>query len=176
MIIKAVLYLSKKRKLFLYFVQFLSAFSLIYPVVSLPTSKFILISQNYLSNHSLNDLLIKGMEKGIQGDYQKAIIDFTKVIRLSPYDIEAYYNRGIAYEKINYNISAIADFDKAIRLNSNMVDIYIARANVSYKLGHLREAITDLKTAKILCYQQKNKTCYQETLDMLDNFQTLKNL
>lgn len=171
MIIKAVLYLSKKRKLFLYFVQFLSAFSLIYPVVSLPTSKFILISQNYLSNHSLNDLLIKGMEKGIQGDYQKSIINFTKVIRLSPYEIEAYYNRGIAYGKIDYNIDAIADFNEAISLNNNMVDIYIARAKVYYKLGKLGEAITDLKTAKILCYQQKNKVCYQETLEMLNSFQ-----
>ena len=134
-----------------------------------------LISQNYLSNSFLNKLLIQGMEKGIQGDYQKSITNFTKVIRLSPYEIEAYYNRGIAYGKIDYNIDAIADFNKAIRLNNNMVDIYIARAKVYYKLGKLGEAITDLKTAKILCCQQKNKVCYQETLEMLNSFQLNQN-
>ncbi len=167
-----MLYLSRKRKLFSYFhlVQLLSVFILIHPVTSLSASAFTLISQNYLSNTFLNKILIQGMEKGIQGDYQKAIINFTKVIHLSPHEVEAYYNRGIAYEKINHNISAVADFNKAIELNSNMVDIYIARANLSYKLGHLREAITDLKTAKMLCYQQKNKVCYQEILNMLNNF------
>ena len=167
-----MLYLSRRRKLFSYFhlVQLLYVFILINPVNSLSASTFTVISQNYLSNTLLNKLLIQGMEKGIQGDYQKAIINFTKVIHLSPYEVEAYYNRGIAYEKINHNTSAAADFNKAIELNSNMVDIYIAKANLSYKLGRSREAITDLKTAKMLCYQQKNKVCYQETLNMLNNF------
>ena len=168
-----MLHLFRRKNLFLrsYLIYSLYISSFIYPIAIMATPNPTLISQNYLSNSFLNKLLIQGMEKGIQGDYQKSITNFTKVIRLSPYEIEAYYNRGIAYGKIDHNIDAIADFNEAIRLNNNMVDIYIARAKVYYKLGKLGEAITDLKTAKILCYQQKNKVCYQETLEMLNSFQ-----
>jgi len=52
-------------------------------------------------------------------DYDKAIVNFTEAIRLSPKDATLYYNRGLSYMAKGDNIRAIADFEDALRLNPN---------------------------------------------------------
>ncbi|MDJ0846000.1 tetratricopeptide repeat protein [Crocosphaera sp.] len=126
------------------------------------------IAQTYISDPHLNDLLIQGMEKGIQGDYQGAIALFTEILQFNPHEVEAYYNRGIAYTKINNYQAAIADFTQALTLNSTIPDLYIERAKVHLKLGNRTEAIADLKKAKALLRQQGNTSRYSE-IDQLLN-------
>jgi tetratricopeptide (TPR) repeat protein len=55
-----------------------------------------------------------------KGDYDRAIADYTQVIKLDPNDAVAYYNRGrtYSYEKGDYD-RARADWTKALQLNPN---------------------------------------------------------
>ncbi len=128
------------------------------------------VAQNYIPDPDLNELLLQGMEKGIQGDYQGAITDFTEVVRQNPNEVEAYYNRGIAYAKIDNYREAIADFNQALNLNQKIADIYVERAKVHLALGNREAAIADLKVAKKLFHQQKNTARYQEIENLLRDF------
>ncbi len=76
----------------------------------------------------------RGVAYYLQGNFDKAIADYSEAIRLTPkfaepyYNrdlaammgeqtkAEAYYNRGIAYEKKGYQAKADADFKKAKEL------------------------------------------------------------
>lgn len=127
----------------------------------------IFVTQNYISAPHLNELLIQGMEKGIQGDYQGAIADFGEIIRINPYEVEAYYNRGIAYAKIEDYPKAIADFNQAIILDQTIPEIYLERAKVYLQLGERNAAIADLNQARQLFNQQGNTTRYQEVQRLL---------
>ncbi|WGT67897.1 tetratricopeptide repeat protein [cyanobacterium endosymbiont of Epithemia clementina EcSB] len=136
------------------------------------------LSQQSNDFHNLEEILIRGMEKGIKGDYQGAITDFTQVIRLNVYDAEAYYNRGIAYTKINNYSQAIADFNYALRLDNELAEVYLERAEVCLVLNNQPGAIRDLQTAAKLFKKQGNSFLYQETQKLLRQVQhspTIKN-
>ncbi len=126
------------------------------------------IAQTYIRDPYLNDLLIRGMEKGIQGDYQGAIVLFTEILQFNPNEVEAYYNRGIAYTKLNNYPAALADFNKALTLNQTLPDLYVERAKVYLQLGDHSAAIADLKKAKTLLRQQGQTSRYPE-IDQLLN-------
>ena len=52
-------------------------------------------------------------------EYQKAIADYTKVIKLNSNYAEAYFYRGIAYDNLGEYQKAIADYNKAIEVEPN---------------------------------------------------------
>lgn len=126
-----------------------------------------IIAQTYISDPHLNDLLIQGMEKGIKGDYQAAIALFTKVLQSDPEEMEAYYNRGIAYRKINDYQAALDDFSIALTLDQTLSDIYIERAKVYLQLGDRNAAIADIEKAKTLLKQQGQTSRYSEIDSLL---------
>jgi tetratricopeptide (TPR) repeat protein len=49
--------------------------------------------------------------------YDKAINDYSKIVRLNPSDDIAYYNRGLLYVQLNQKEEAAEDFEEAIRLD-----------------------------------------------------------
>ncbi len=50
------------------------------------------------------------------GEYEKAIVDYTKAIELAPIDGNTYYNRGVVYQHKGDRAKANADFKKAKEL------------------------------------------------------------
>ncbi|MEB3121662.1 MAG: tetratricopeptide repeat protein, partial [Snowella sp.] len=58
------------------------------------------------------DIFAAGLEKLKQGDYAKAIADFTEAIRLNPDNTEIYFNRAMTYNTIGKPEKAIADLDR----------------------------------------------------------------
>ncbi len=69
-----------------------------------------------------------------KGNWKQSIADFTKVIALNPSVPEAYYNRGIAYNKVGNLTEAMADFSKVIELNPDNPSGYHNRAVLYYQL------------------------------------------
>ncbi len=62
------------------------------------------------------DSFNRGVDAFDEHDYDLAITCFTEVIRLNPEYAEAYYNRGLAYEKNGDQANAEADFTNAKEL------------------------------------------------------------
>jgi tetratricopeptide (TPR) repeat protein len=77
-----------------------------------------------------------------KGDYDIAIDDFDKAIRLDPDEVE-YRNRGLAYYfKGDYG-RAIADYNEAIRINPKYAPAYSSRGASYNAKGEHDLAITD---------------------------------
>ena len=68
-------------------------------------------------------------------------------IRLNPDDANAYYNRGLAKDKLGQHFAAIADYDIAIRLNPDDAIAYYNRGLTKGKLDQYLAAIADYDNA-----------------------------
>ena len=80
-------------------------------------------------------------------DYEGAILDYDKVIELSPDYADAFYNRGLAkYILKNYE-DAIIDFTQAIQSNPNYTNAYNERGDAKYALEDYQGAILDYEKA-----------------------------
>ena len=90
---------------------------------------------------------IRGYEKAELGDYNGAITNYTKAIRLKPDFAAAYYNRGNAKYNLRQYFAAISDYDTAIRLRPDDADAYNNRGLAKSNLGQYFAAITDYDTA-----------------------------
>ncbi len=65
-----------------------------------------------------------------EGDFDKAIICFDKLIELNNSDYETYYLRGIAKgNKMDFD-GSIADYDKAIKYNPNYMEAFANRGTM----------------------------------------------
>jgi tetratricopeptide (TPR) repeat protein len=96
----------------------------------------------------------RGVAWAENGNYDKAIKEFTESIKRFPDIPESYYNRGLAYYYINDNGRAIADFSNVIRLVPDFKDVrnflgmaYNNRATMYNDSGNLTHAIADWEAA-----------------------------
>lgn len=90
-------------------------------------------SKNYhftrysLSNETLEADVLNS-NRGIlymeAGDYQEALLDFTKAIELKPFIADHYANRGLLYLIIEEYNQAIQDFNQACELNPANLEYY----------------------------------------------------
>jgi tetratricopeptide (TPR) repeat protein len=76
------------------------------------------------------------------GDVQKTIRDCSKSIEVTP-TLDAYYQRGQAYEKLGEHRKAIADFDAAISEFREAPFAYRARSAARGKAGDREGARAD---------------------------------
>ena len=89
----------------------------------------------------------RGYEQFEKGNYDKAIVEYTEVIRLNSGDTAAYYYRARSYYAKESYDKAIADFNLAIRLDPKDSWAYSYRAG-SYDLkGSYDNAIKDYSEA-----------------------------
>ncbi|HEX7771319.1 MAG TPA: tetratricopeptide repeat protein, partial [Pyrinomonadaceae bacterium] len=116
------------------------------------------------------------MKKGGNGDFDGAIEDYTRAIRLSshfdtskssdkrlgnsltdysaetitvvdPFTANAYNNRGLVRFKKNDYTGAIEDFDQALKIRPGLADIYMNRAAALRAMGERQAAMKDLDRA-----------------------------
>jgi len=63
----------------------------------------------------------QGLDYNNEGEYDKAIVAFTKAIELDPELALAYNNRGWAYIELGQYEQGIADYTKAMELDPNLL-------------------------------------------------------
>jgi len=82
------------------------------------------------------------------GNFQKALDDAEKAIKINPKDAAGYNNRGCIFVKSGDDINkALSDFNKAIELNAKFGSAYGNRANVYLKMREPQKAISDCTKA-----------------------------
>ena len=89
----------------------------------------------------------RGLSYHKSGQYQLAIQDFDKAIRIDPIYVDAYVNRGWSYYKLGQTQLAIQDFDKAIQLDPNDYYAYGLRGIYYHDSRQYQRAIQDLDKA-----------------------------
>lgn len=80
-------------------------------------------------------------------DYDKAIVDYDKAIKINPNDDLSFYNRGFAWGAKRDYKKAIEDYDTVIRLNSKNSNAYFIRASLWRAQKEFDKAIVDYTTA-----------------------------
>ena len=89
----------------------------------------------------------RGIAKGVKGDVDGAIADFTRAIELYPKYSTAYTNRGLAKKNKGDLEGAIADCTRAIELDPKDAGAYSNRGIAKQAQGDLNRAIADYTRA-----------------------------
>jgi tetratricopeptide (TPR) repeat protein len=98
----------------------------------------------------------RGVDLCAQEQYEKAILEFNKALRLNPYYALAYRNRAVTFLRIGaalpqgsrpYFQQAIADYSVAILLDPKDADAYRERGLVHARIGDPDKAIADYTQA-----------------------------
>ncbi len=89
----------------------------------------------------------EGIAYNNKGEYNKAIVAFSKAIEFDPSFALAYNNRGWAYIELEQYEQGIADCDKAIELDSGLALAYTNRGWAYIRLGQYEQGIADCTKA-----------------------------
>jgi tetratricopeptide (TPR) repeat protein len=96
---------------------------------------------------SSKDYVLRGDDYLKQGQYDRAIADFSTAITLDPTSSHPYTFRGQAYLRQGLYDQAVADLTKAIALDPSWGDAFGYRGQAYLRKGRYDQAIADLNDA-----------------------------
>lgn len=97
-----------------------------------------------------SDFVNRGNAHASRQEFDKAIADYTEVLKHKPTDAIAFYNRGDAYRLKGDYDNAIADYGRAIALNQRYEDAFVNRGVAYAAKGDYDRAINDYTVAVLL--------------------------
>src|ERR1700687_5079220 len=92
-------------------------------------------------------IFFRGLTHFDAKNYQRAVADFTEVIRLAPKWPSGFIKRGHVHLAMNDVDSAIADYTESIKLSPTLAPLYSNRADAHLAKGDLARANADLRKA-----------------------------
>lgn len=96
-----------------------------------------------LEPKNLDAYFYRALAKNDIGDFNGAILDYTKIIFYNP-DADSYYNRGNSKYSLEDFSGAKDDYIKALELDPNFIDARYNLACANYFLEEYESAIKDL--------------------------------
>ena len=88
-----------------------------------------------------------GIIKMLEGDYPASIDGFTKAIKKDKNYVDAYFNRGICFEKLKKYQEAINDYSVVVKLKPYMYQAFNNRGLLYFKTDKYEKAIADFSTS-----------------------------
>jgi tetratricopeptide (TPR) repeat protein len=89
----------------------------------------------------------RGNALAFKGEFQKALTDHDRAIRLSPESAPSYQKRGLAYALKGDYKKALADFDEAVRLSPKTPTTFLDRAQTWLLSKDFDKALADYVAA-----------------------------
>ena len=81
------------------------------------------------------------------GRFEEAIKHFREVLRIDPYNTEAYNNLGVVFVRQGKDTEAISNFHEAIRIDNRYARAYYNLGRVFSKQGRIQTAIINYRKA-----------------------------
>jgi tetratricopeptide (TPR) repeat protein len=98
----------------------------------------------------------RGFVKGLEGDFQGEIIDYTQIISISPEHKWSYISRSGAYNRVGKYEEAIADANKVIEIDPQNSEAYNNRGFSKKGLGDKEGACQDWSKSKKMGNSEAN--------------------
>ena len=89
----------------------------------------------------------RGVARFYLGDFDAAITDFERALRIKPKLAEAFSGRGASRNAKGDPEGALLDFDRALKINEKLVDVYNNRGHVLLEKKDFAGAIKDFNRA-----------------------------
>src|SRR5262249_17465732 len=124
------------------------------------------IKSGKFTGHDLAVLYLgRGVARGIKGDTDAAISDFTEAIKLDAKYALAYKNRGIGHFKKGEYDAAIQDLDQAVQLSPGLWPAYATRGDAYRQKGDIDRALDDYEKALSLNPPEEDTKKIRAVLD-----------
>jgi protein O-mannosyl-transferase len=81
------------------------------------------------------------------GYWQNSITLFDHTLKVTDYNWQIHYNRGVTYYSLGNYEQAIEDYSRAIEIRQNFEEAYTNRGIAYYNLGNYKQAIEDYNRA-----------------------------
>jgi protein O-mannosyl-transferase len=125
-----------------------------YPDVIRVSDKFLTENPNYVKRAEL--FQYRGCAYGLQGQDDKAMIDFEAALVLNPDNAENHKNKALVLKKQGKLDAAIASFTASLRINPAQANLFSDRGFCQGSLGHFAEALADYEKVAQLEPQNGN--------------------
>ena len=102
--------------------------------------------------------MFRGFVKMDNHDDYSATLDYTKAIKLSSRNPEAYFQRAKAYRNMDNFKEAEHDLSTAIKINPNYTEAYFIRALVNFQIWDFKQTVKDCEMAIKLGLGKQRKT------------------
>ena len=102
--------------------------------------------------------------------YLREIETYSQAIRINPNNANAYYNRGLSYQRLGNQEGAIGDYTESIRINPSYAEAYHTRGLARADLGDKKGAVEDLRAAAKFFFDQGDIAKYQTARELSKNF------
>lgn len=112
-----------------------------------------------INNITANELFYKGFALLNAKNYKEAINIFSQAIALEPKSVEAYNNRGLAYNQLGLYKNAFDDYNRALSYDSRNVKTYLLRGIVCENLN-MGEKVTVDNYQKAIQIDSTNADAY----------------
>lgn len=90
---------------------------------------------------SPQEFYARGFAKALEKNYQDALKDYSKAIKLNPNFLEAYIERGASRYKLGDARGALQDCNQALEIEPNSTQAYYYLGRARYRLGYTASAI-----------------------------------
>ncbi|CAH1796260.1 unnamed protein product, partial [Owenia fusiformis] len=107
--------------------------------------------------HNMEELKKKGNDEFLNGNYKRAITQYTKAINQSHFNHVLYSNRAQAYLKSNEHRKALSDSKRSIVLEPTWTKGHHRYAQALFELGKKSEALAANKRGLDVCSKGDNK-------------------
>ncbi len=101
------------------------------------------------------------------GDYYKAISDFTKAMELRGEYASGCYYRGLAYSQLDSTDQALSDYSNALRISPQYPQVYYKRAELFILKGDTARAASDLERCVALSRDTELRDRAEERLERM---------
>jgi tetratricopeptide (TPR) repeat protein len=107
-------------------------------------------------------------------DALREIETCTQSIRINPVSsANAFFNRGLSYQRLGDREAAIGDYSEAIRVNPQYAEAFQSRGLAYAELGDKKTAVKDLREAARLFFESGEIDKYQIARDLSKKFHEL---
>jgi Flp pilus assembly protein TadD len=89
----------------------------------------------------------RGSAYGELGQWDKAVVDYSRMIEIDPKDRDGYYSRGVAYANLGQWEKAIANYSRAIEIDPKYPVAYYNQGIAFYNLREMDKAIANYSRA-----------------------------